>query len=310
MRRKRFLGFVSVVLAFAFITGAAYPYAFIMSQDGNYLRWSADDLPVNYRISNWWLPPLADEPLGAIYAGFRTWENVAGASVSFNYEGVTKVPSFGEQDGRNVIGWNAEAFIGGTETGAFGVCQVMWYDTETWQIDEADIALNIIFPWTTTGEVGKYDIQGIVTHEVGHLLGLDHSTVETATMIDGPTFYGSHNVGDEVLMRTLDPDDIAGISILYPLGYPETATGRGGPGGGCFIATAAYGSGLAGEVRILSDFRDGYLLTNSLGRNFVRTYYRLSPSVAGFIAEKPLIKFLVRMQLRPWVKIASAVIGD
>jgi hypothetical protein len=91
---------------------------------------------------------------------------------------------------------------------------------------------------------------------------------------------------------------------------PGNAPEGGGPGGGCFIATACYGSPFAGEVRVLSGFRDRYLLSNNLGRTFVRGYYRLSPPVAGFIAEKPLLKFLVRIQLKPWIKIANAVVDN
>ncbi len=89
---------------------------------------------------------------------------------------------------------------------------------------------------------------------------------------------------------------------------PGSAPGAGegfGPGGGCFIATACYGSALSEEVRVLSIFRDRCLLGNSLGRAFVSGYYRVSPPVAEFISEKPLVRFLVRIQLRPWIKVAD-----
>ena len=43
----------------------------------------------------------------------------------------------------------------------------------------------------------------------------------------------------------------------------------GGSGGGCFIATAAYGSMMAPHVRILRDFRDRILLQNSIGKGSV-----------------------------------------
>lgn len=77
----------------------------------------------------------------------------------------------------------------------------------------------------------------------------------------------------------------------------------GGSGGGCFIATAAYGTEMAAEVIKLSRFRDRKLLNNIAGRAFVRWYYRHSPPVANYISKKPEAKFLVRAGLRPllWI---------
>jgi hypothetical protein len=69
----------------------------------------------------------------------------------------------------------------------------------------------------------------------------------------------------------------------------------------CFIATAAYGSGLAPEVTLLRDFRDRYLLTNRAGRAFVDWYYAVSPPVAAFIAEHESLKTAVRVGLMPIV---------
>ena len=69
----------------------------------------------------------------------------------------------------------------------------------------------------------------------------------------------------------------------------------------CFIATAAYGSGLAPEVTVLREFRDRYMLTNRAGQAFVDWYYAFSPPVAAFIAEHDLLKTAVRMGLTPVV---------
>jgi len=77
--------------------------------------------------------------------------------------------------------------------------------------------------------------------------------------------------------------------------------GGGGGGGGCFIATAAWGSYLHPKVAILREFRDHYLLSNGPGRLFVRTYYRLSPPIADFIARHESLRSMTRWMLTPLV---------
>ncbi|MCD6221189.1 hypothetical protein J7K25_03420 [bacterium] len=74
---------------------------------------------------------------------------------------------------------------------------------------------------------------------------------------------------------------------------------EGGGGGGCFIATASYGSYQEKHVWILRQFRDKYLLTNKSGKAFVRWYYRHSPKYASIIAKNGFLRFLTRIFLTP-----------
>ena len=74
-----------------------------------------------------------------------------------------------------------------------------------------------------------------------------------------------------------------------------------GSGGGCFIATAAYGSYWEPHVMTLRQFRDEYLLTNKLGTNFVEAYYKYSPPLADYIAEYDGLRTAVRIGLAPLV---------
>jgi hypothetical protein len=76
--------------------------------------------------------------------------------------------------------------------------------------------------------------------------------------------------------------------------------GMGG-GGGCFIATAAYGSYWEPHVLILRQFRDAHLLTNILGTKFVEAYYKYSPPIADYIAEHDGLWSMVRIGLAPLV---------
>jgi uncharacterized repeat protein (TIGR01451 family) len=76
--------------------------------------------------------------------------------------------------------------------------------------------------------------------------------------------------------------------------------GELGPSG-CFIATAAYGSPLDPHLDTLRNFRDRFLLTNSPGRAFVSFYYRYSPPMADFIADRDWLRAIVRTLLTPVV---------
>lgn len=76
-------------------------------------------------------------------------------------------------------------------------------------------------------------------------------------------------------------------------------------GGGCFIATAVYGSALADEVFILKEFRDNWLLNFPLGRIFVRFYYLISPPIASQIAKRNFLKNITKtIFLIPIIKVA------
>lgn len=76
-------------------------------------------------------------------------------------------------------------------------------------------------------------------------------------------------------------------------------------GGACFIATAAYGSILAPEVRSLRAFRDAYLMTHAPGKALVAVYYRFSPPLAAIIGEDPSLRAATRFFLAPAAMFAS-----
>jgi len=76
-------------------------------------------------------------------------------------------------------------------------------------------------------------------------------------------------------------------------------TGSGG--GGCFIATAAFGSYLDPHVYVLRQFRDRVLLRNYIGTAFVKFYYKHSPPIADYIRQHDGLRMLTRWALTPLI---------
>jgi subtilisin family serine protease len=87
--------------------------------------------------------------------------------------------------------------------------------------------------------------------------------------------------------------------------FPEGHFENSGGGGGCFIATAAYGTDSADDVLVLRRFRDNRLLDDAFGIALVGLYYKVSPPIASFIAKRPMLRTAVRKGLAPAVAFAS-----
>ena len=76
-------------------------------------------------------------------------------------------------------------------------------------------------------------------------------------------------------------------------------------GGGCLIATAAYGSEMAPQVQFLREIRDNKVMSTESGVSFMtgfnQFYYSFSPVVADYERENPLFKEAVKIGLTPMV---------
>jgi hypothetical protein len=101
----------------------------------------------------------------------------------------------------------------------------------------------------------------------------------------------------------VDPGGVASGGGGFDSSTDETTGGVSG-GSGCFIATAAFGSKYENHVQLLRRFRDLYLLPNRIGRAFVKTYYKYSPSMADFISRHDALRKVVRFSLIPLLGIS------
>ena len=74
-------------------------------------------------------------------------------------------------------------------------------------------------------------------------------------------------------------------------------------GGGCLIATAAYGSEMAPQIQFLREIRDNTVLQTESGSVFMtgfnQFYFSFSPAVADYERENPVFKETVKLALTP-----------
>lgn len=138
---------------------------------------------------------------------FAVWSQATGGLVKFTEGPSTKV-NRQSGDGQNVLAW------GRTNGSALAVTYTR-YRTDTKEVVDVDTIMNQKFAWSwadnVCGSPNSYDAQNILTHELGHWMGLnDHYTVEYAAN----TMYG-YGAKGETQKDTLTSGDIAGLGAIY-----------------------------------------------------------------------------------------------
>jgi sugar lactone lactonase YvrE len=80
-------------------------------------------------------------------------------------------------------------------------------------------------------------------------------------------------------------------------------------GGGCLIATAAYGSEMSPQVQFLREIRDNKVMTTQSGSSFMKEfnkfYYSFSPAIADYERENPMFKEFVKLGITPMLSSLS-----
>ena len=92
-----------------------------------------------------------------------------------------------------------------------------WYYTNTGEVADVDTIMNNSYPWSwgggsaTCAYPNSYDAQNILTHELGHWMGLDDKYTEEFI---NNTMYG-YGSPREAKKDTLTNGDIAGLLTIY-----------------------------------------------------------------------------------------------
>ena len=206
-------------------------------------HWNDADLPLPSVID----PTNSDQPpataLSVVQASAKTWENINTSYFTVNPVPFTGPPQLQPAlafDGQNSMIFDA-AGVNFPVAGVIAFVRSVVDGTDGHTLD-ADMVFNdrdffssVSTPNLTPAPPGQtsVDLQAVVTHEYGHYFGLDHTSVFGATMIPF--------ISNDISQRTLELDDRAGNSTIYP----ESASRPGGlsPGAVDFGATTGTVSG-------------------------------------------------------------------
>lgn len=241
-------------------TASAY-LKFGVSIGGRTVAVKWQQMPVQYFVTERGVSGVGPTGFADTMArAFATWEAVPTSSIRYRFAGFTSAEP-GDEDGINVLGFRSapelERVLASTS---------LLIDDFTGELVETDIFFNSAFPWSTAaaGESGKWDLESIAVHEIGHLSGLGHSALgETDVNANGRRVIAAEAVmfpialgrGD-ITGRTLKADDIAGVSDLYPDNNFKNDTGS------ISGRVTKNGAGLFGAHVVAFNPATGHLVAN------------------------------------------------
>ena len=130
----------------------------------------------------------------------------------------------------------------------------------------------------------------------------DYAAVESESNVDSEPVVDPEPMADKT-----ESKETGGMQISSPIQTTSSSADEK-KGGGCLIATAAYGTELAPQVQLLRETRDNVLSTSS-GKSFMTGfndfYYSFSPTIADWERQSPLFKEVVKVTITPLLSTLS-----
>ena len=189
------------------------------------IRWPRKTIQIS--LSTSLLSPGANikadsDVVGAARRALSRWASLSDITFIVTWSSATSISPADAGDGISLLTIAStpenDVFNSETTTGRTRV----FFDPETGNIAEADISINpspraengAELQFSTDGTPGTYDLEATFTHEIGHLLGLDHSAVLSSTMQERQAFNGTFGL-PALTERTLSEDDRQKVRSLY-----------------------------------------------------------------------------------------------
>ncbi|HEX8458965.1 MAG TPA: matrixin family metalloprotease [Pyrinomonadaceae bacterium] len=190
---------LSALLLWAAAPAQGYIYKY--NSSGRQLKWANTTITVAFSSTLTSANVTGGDAVGAARRALARWS----AATNIRFVETSSAATTTVRDNINLITFTP---VNDSRPGTTRITS----DSASGAILEADIAINSNIPFSTNGAANTYDLESTIVHEVGHLLGLDHSGVVGATM---QPRQGLNFFEPAFTMRTLSDDDLAGIRSLY-----------------------------------------------------------------------------------------------
>lgn len=216
MRKARVLALT--ILSLGLSSGATRAFApelFRDTSSGRWypVRWGPSTVTVPIRLSDRPLSLLpnidadSESYMAAVEGAIRAW---SASPVNLRLAGTTPTTEW-RQDGINLVTFANTTRNREVTTNAPNTSLRWWTLTGNpryWRISEVDIISNPRERFATDGQAFALDVQGSLTLQFGHAIGLSHSAIASSVM-------WPYVIGGDRHARYLDPDDLAAVEAAY-----------------------------------------------------------------------------------------------